>query len=66
VLDVAFGEDRSRARAGHAAKNLAWLRRVAVSLIRQDKSKGTIKGKRNRAGRNDDFLLHLLGLLSPT
>jgi predicted transposase YbfD/YdcC len=64
VLDVVFGEDRSRARAGHAAKNLAWLRRVALSLIRQDKSKGSIKGKRKRAGWNDGFLLYLLGFLS--
>jgi predicted transposase YbfD/YdcC len=64
VLDVVFGEDRSRARAGHAAENLAWLRRMALSLIRQDKSKGTIKGKRKRAGWNDGFLLHLLDLLS--
>jgi predicted transposase YbfD/YdcC len=64
VLDVVFGEDKSRARAGHAAENLAWLRRVALSLIRQDKSKGSIKGKRKRAGWNDDFLLHLLGFLS--
>jgi predicted transposase YbfD/YdcC len=64
VLDVIFGEDRDRTRTGNAAQNLAWLRRVALSLIRQDKSKGTIKGKRKRAGWNDDFLLHLLGLLS--
>ena len=64
VLDVIFGEDRSRTRAGHASENLAWLRRMALSLIRQDKSKGTIKGKRKRAGWNDDFLRHLLCLLS--
>jgi hypothetical protein len=37
---------------------------MAPSLIRQDKSKGTIKGKRKRAGWNDSFLLHLLDLLS--
>jgi predicted transposase YbfD/YdcC len=48
VLDVIFGEDRDRTRTGNAALNLAWLRRVALSLIRQDKSKGSIKGKRLR------------------
>jgi hypothetical protein len=64
VLDVIFGEDRDRTRTGNAAQNLAWLRRVALSLIRQDKSKGSIKGKRLRARWNDDFLLHLLGFLS--
>jgi predicted transposase YbfD/YdcC len=64
VLDVIFGEDRNTTHKGNAPENLAWLRRVALSLIRQDKSKGTIKGKRQRAGWNDDFLLHLLGILS--
>lgn len=64
VLDVVFGEDRDRTRTGNAAENLAWLRRVALSLLRQDNSKGSLKGKRKRAGWNDDFLLHLLGFLS--
>jgi predicted transposase YbfD/YdcC len=64
VLDVVFREDQSRARAGHAAENLAMLRRVAVSLLKQDDSKGSLKGKRKRAGWNTDFLTHLLELLS--
>ena len=64
VLDVVFREDQSRARAGHAAENLAMLRRVAVSLLKQDKSKGSLKGKRKRAGWDTDFLTHLLELLS--
>jgi predicted transposase YbfD/YdcC len=64
VLDVVFGEDHSRVRKGHGAENLAMLRRVAVSLLRQDQSKGSLKGKRKRAGWDQDFLLHLLGFLS--
>jgi predicted transposase YbfD/YdcC len=32
VLDVQFGEDQSRARAGHAAENLATLRRLARAV----------------------------------
>ena len=64
VLDVVFREDQSQARAGHAAENLAMLRRVAVSLLKQDKSKGSLKGKRKRAGWDTDFLTHLLELLS--
>jgi predicted transposase YbfD/YdcC len=64
VLDVVFGEDRSRVRSGHAAENLAWARKVALSLIRQDQSKGSLKGKRKRAGWDENFLLHLLGFLS--
>jgi predicted transposase YbfD/YdcC len=64
VLDVVFGEDRSRARAGNAGENLAWLRRTALSVLRQDKSGGTIKGKRKRAGWNEAYLEHLLSFLA--
>lgn len=64
VLDVVFGEDRSKVRTGHAAENLAWARKVALSLIKQDQNKGSLKGKRKRAGWDDNFLLHLLGFLS--
>jgi predicted transposase YbfD/YdcC len=64
VLDVVFGEDRCRARQGNAALNLGWLRRVALALLRQDQSKGSIPTKRLRAALSDDFRLHLLNLLS--
>lgn len=63
ILDVVFGEDDCRTRVGHAAANLAWLRRVALSLLKQDKGKGSIKGKRQRAGWDNDYLEHLLSLL---
>jgi predicted transposase YbfD/YdcC len=62
-LDVLFGEDRCRARQGNAAVNLAWLRRMALSLLRQDDSKGSIPTKRLRAALDDDFRRHLLNLL---
>jgi predicted transposase YbfD/YdcC len=64
MLDVVFGEDQSRVRSGHAAENLAWTRKVALSLIRQDTSQGSLKGKRKQAGWDEGFLLHLLGFLS--
>jgi predicted transposase YbfD/YdcC len=64
ILDVVFGEDGCRSRAGHAAENLAWIRRMALSLLKQDKSKGSIKGKRQRAGWDNSFLEHLLSLLA--
>ncbi len=35
VLDVAFSEDDSRARSGHAAENLAATRRLAINLLRR-------------------------------
>ncbi len=63
VLDVVFREDQSRARAGHASENLGWLRRVALSLLKQDEGKESIKGKRLKAGWDNQFLEKLLGLL---
>jgi len=63
VLDVVFGEDGSRIRDRTCAENMGWLRRVAVTLLRQDTSKGSLKGKSKRAGWDDEFLGHLLSLL---
>ena len=61
VLDVIFGEDQSRARSGHAAENLALTRRMAINLLRQDKtSKRGIKGKLLRAALDPDYLKAIL------
>jgi predicted transposase YbfD/YdcC len=60
VLDVAFREDDSRTRAGHAAANLGLLRRVALSLLKRTKVKGSIRTRRLRAGWDDDYLLQVL------
>lgn len=60
VLDVTFHEDASRVRAGHGAENLGMVRRLALSLLKQDDSKGSLKAKRLRAGWNNDFLLKIL------
>jgi predicted transposase YbfD/YdcC len=61
VLDVTFGEDQSRKRAGNAAQNFSLLNRIALNLIRKDKSsKGSIRGKRLQAAWDDDFLWQLL------
>ncbi len=60
VLDVVFGEDDSRVRAGHAGANLAMLRRVAVALLRRAPGEGTAPTKRLKAGWDDDYLLQVL------
>jgi predicted transposase YbfD/YdcC len=50
VLDVTFNEDQCRARMGHAAQNLALLRKLTLNLLRADQSvKDTMRGKRVRA-----------------
>jgi hypothetical protein len=56
-LDVCFDEDRSRLREGHGPENLALLRRLAVSILKQaDGGKGSVRRKRLTAGWDDDFL----------
>jgi predicted transposase YbfD/YdcC len=61
VLDVAFDEDRSRARTGYSAANLAVLRQFALNLLKQENSKRLgVKNKRKKAGWNTDYLLKVL------
>jgi predicted transposase YbfD/YdcC len=63
VMDVCFREDQSRARTGYAAENLATLRRLALNLLRRDKTKKRgIKGKQLNAGWDHAYLLRLLGI----
>jgi predicted transposase YbfD/YdcC len=62
VLDIAFREDESRVRQGHADHNLAVLRRLALNLLRQDPSaKMGTKAKRLKAGWDEAYLLTILG-----
>ena len=63
IMDVCFREDQSRARAGYAAENLATLRRLALNLLKQEKSKKRgIRGKQLDASWNHAYLLRLLGI----
>jgi len=61
VLDVAFREDACRARAGHAARNLAVVRHLALNLLRRDTArKGGIATKRFTAALDDTYLVAIL------
>jgi len=48
LLDVEFKDDLSRYRAGHGAKNMAVVRRFALSLVRVNKVKGSVKTRRKK------------------
>lgn len=61
TLDVAFDEDASRVRTGNAAQNLGIVRRLALSLLKQETSRSEgIKTKRMEAAWNPDYLLKVL------
>lgn len=59
-LDMTFAEDASRVRKDHAPQNLSLLRKIALSWLKQESSKGSIKAKRKRAGWNNFFLEKVL------
>ncbi len=62
LLDVEFGDDLSRYRTGHGAKNMAIVRRFALGLVRANKAKGSVKTRRKTAGWSPEFLLQILQL----
>lgn len=61
VLHVALGEDESRVCKDNAAGNLSRLRRMALTLLKQEKSlRRGIHGKRLKAALSPDYLLKVL------
>jgi predicted transposase YbfD/YdcC len=61
VLDVTFREDDSRVRDRTAARNLALLRKIALDLVAKDRgSRASLRGRRKKAARDDDYMLQLI------
>jgi predicted transposase YbfD/YdcC len=60
TLDMTFGEDQQRKREGAAAQNFALIQKIALNLLKKDKSKGSLKSKRLRAGWDNKFLFDVL------
>jgi predicted transposase YbfD/YdcC len=60
-LDMSFDEDRNRTRKDHAAADLAVLRRIALSLLKNEtSSKVGVKNRRLTAAWNTDYLHKVL------
>ncbi len=63
TLDVAFSEDASRKRNKNAAQNYSILLKIALNLLKNEKTtKQGIAGKRLKAGWNNDYLLKVLNI----
>jgi predicted transposase YbfD/YdcC len=61
TLDVVFGDDQSRLRKGHGARNMAVVRHFAINLLRAARDKRSLKLRRKRAAWNPEYLANLIG-----
>ena len=58
---MVFREDASRIRVGNAAENMSTLRRLALNLLRREKSeKRGVHVKRLKAALDEKYLLKVL------
>ena len=65
TLDVTFSEDKSRIRKQNSPENFALLRRLAINLLKQEKTyKQSLKMKRYRAGMDNNYLVQVLNSAS--
>lgn len=60
-LDVSFNEDAQKKKK-NAAQNFSLMSKFALTKLKQDDGKGSIKGKRKRAGWDEKYLAKLLSL----
>jgi predicted transposase YbfD/YdcC len=67
VLDMTFDEDHSRIRDRNSTMNLALLRKLALSLLKRERSDPhkSIAMKRRRAGWDNDYLFTVLAAAAP-
>jgi len=62
-LDVNFKEDQSRMRTKNSGENFAAIRRMAITLLKQETTKKlSMKCKRLLAGWDNGYLLKILGV----
>lgn len=59
-LDVTFREDDSRIRERNLTNNIAWLKRFAISLLKQVPDKQSVAMRRRSCGWSEDYLAQVL------
>jgi predicted transposase YbfD/YdcC len=59
-LDVTFREDDCRVRERNLTNNLAWLKRFAISLLKQVKDQQSVAMRRRCCGWSDEYLAQVL------
>lgn len=59
-LDVSFNEDKSRVRKDNGAENMNSMRKLSLQCMKKMKDKTSIKGRRLKAGWNDNYLIKIL------
>lgn len=60
-LDVSFNEDYNRLRSGYAGENLALMNKIALNLLKNERSvKVGVKNKRLKAGWDNDYMMKVL------
>ena len=63
ILDVALREDEQKAKTGNIAENLSVIRRIALNMLKQERSaKCGIEIKRQMAGWDNKYLLKVIGV----
>lgn len=63
-LDLAFGEDASRKRKGNSTQNFSILNKIALNLLKNEKtSKIGVKSRRMKAGWDNHYLIKVLNLM---
>lgn len=60
VLDVDFGEDLCRIRTGFAPQNVSWFRCLAISLLKGEPARLSIRRKMLKAGDSLTYLKKVL------
>jgi predicted transposase YbfD/YdcC len=61
VLDVTLGEDSSRIRSDNGPENMAYLRKIVLSVARSDKeTKSSVAGRIKQMAWSDEYLEKLL------